>query len=319
MKRFKNILIVCDAADNLDGVLDRGLWLALANAARVTLIDVQEAPAEGLMQRLAGLGADRSATIAAEMEAGMEAERRTRIEALAARFREAGLPVETVLASGHIFIAAIRKVLQDGYDLVLKGAGARQGRALFASEDMHLMRKCPCPVWILKADLPPRAQRILAAVDPESEDPQNMALNTSVMELATSLAAGDEAELHVIHVWRLQEESALRTGRYTMSEGEIASILQVEQDRHDRALQALLAAFPEAHPHVALVKGLPGEVIPAHAHDIGIDTIVMGTIGRTGIAGFFVGNTAETILSSVECSVLAVKPPGFRSPLADVA
>ncbi|MDJ0891306.1 MAG: universal stress protein, partial [Gammaproteobacteria bacterium] len=39
------------------------------------------------------------------------------------------------------------------------------------------------------------------------------------------------------------------------------------------------------------------------------------TVGRTGIPGFFIGNTAENLLSQVECSVLTVKPSGFVTPV----
>ena len=42
-----------------------------------------------------------------------------------------------------------------------------------------------------------------------------------------------------------------------------------------------------------------------------IDLLVMGTVCNTGIAGFFIGNTAEKVLSEVNCSVLTVKPEGF--------
>ena len=45
------------------------------------------------------------------------------------------------------------------------------------------------------------------------------------------------------------------------------------------------------------------------------DLVVMGTVGRTGIAGLFIGNTAEMVLEQVQCSVLAVKPAGFVSPV----
>ena len=41
----------------------------------------------------------------------------------------------------------------------------------------------------------------------------------------------------------------------------------------------------------------------------------MGTVARTGIPGLLIGNTAETILQRVDCSVLAVKPDGFVSPV----
>jgi nucleotide-binding universal stress UspA family protein len=39
----------------------------------------------------------------------------------------------------------------------------------------------------------------------------------------------------------------------------------------------------------------------------------MGTIARTGVSGLVMGNTAETILDQITCSVLAVKPANFVS------
>jgi nucleotide-binding universal stress UspA family protein len=41
----------------------------------------------------------------------------------------------------------------------------------------------------------------------------------------------------------------------------------------------------------------------------------MGTVARTGIRGFFMGNTAETILEQIDCSVLAIKPQEFVTPV----
>ncbi|HOO52306.1 MAG TPA: universal stress protein [Alphaproteobacteria bacterium] len=43
--------------------------------------------------------------------------------------------------------------------------------------------------------------------------------------------------------------------------------------------------------------------------------MVMGTVGRTGIPGFFIGNTADSVLRQVGCSVLAIKPKGFSTPV----
>ena len=42
----------------------------------------------------------------------------------------------------------------------------------------------------------------------------------------------------------------------------------------------------------------------------------MGTVARTGISGLVMGNSAEQVLDEVHCSVIAVKPPGFKSPIA---
>jgi nucleotide-binding universal stress UspA family protein len=46
------------------------------------------------------------------------------------------------------------------------------------------------------------------------------------------------------------------------------------------------------------------------------DMVVMGTVARTGIPGFITGNTAEMILAQIESSVLAIKPEGFKTPVA---
>ncbi|MFG0289007.1 MAG: universal stress protein, partial [Rhodopirellula sp. JB044] len=51
------------------------------------------------------------------------------------------------------------------------------------------------------------------------------------------------------------------------------------------------------------------------ADEVEADLMVMGTVCRTGIAGVLIGNTAETVLSDINCSLLALKPEGFQSPV----
>jgi nucleotide-binding universal stress UspA family protein len=68
-------------------------------------------------------------------------------------------------------------------------------------------------------------------------------------------------------------------------------------------------------PKVHLVKGKPSIDIPLMVKKYNVDLIVMGTVARTGIPGFIIGNTAESILEQVRCSVLAIKPDGFKSPI----
>jgi nucleotide-binding universal stress UspA family protein len=62
--------------------------------------------------------------------------------------------------------------------------------------------------------------------------------------------------------------------------------------------------------------GNPSEQIHRVRSEIGADLIVLGTVCRTGIAGFLIGNTAEQLLSWLDCSVLTLKPEGFQSPVA---
>ncbi|CSA27563.1 universal stress protein family 1 [Vibrio cholerae] len=63
------------------------------------------------------------------------------------------------------------------------------------------------------------------------------------------------------------------------------------------------------------LHGKPDELIPEWVTAENIDILVMGTLARTGIAGFVIGNTAENIVQSIECSLVALKPEGFVSPI----
>jgi nucleotide-binding universal stress UspA family protein len=49
--------------------------------------------------------------------------------------------------------------------------------------------------------------------------------------------------------------------------------------------------------------------------DLGVDVVVMGSVARSGIPGFLIGNKAEKILTTINCTVLTVKPDGFVSPI----
>ena len=74
------------------------------------------------------------------------------------------------------------------------------------------MRKCPCPVWVMKPAQGKRFARILAAVDTgvTDLDTEHHALNTKIMDLATSLAEQEQSELHIVHAWEMFGESVLR-------------------------------------------------------------------------------------------------------------
>lgn len=315
MKRFKNILLICDEESVHDGLIGRAIWLAKANGARITLVDlVDAAPGElaGMFSALAGAGAQ-------DVEYEVLEFHRARLTRIGAAIRGEGIGTTELVLQGIPFVEVIRKVLRDGHDLVMKGAGGSDGGSLFfASTDLHLLRKCPCPVWVIKKSGQSRYARIVAAVNPDPADAQRDALNTLIMDLATSLSKIDESELHVVNVWRLIEEDTLRHSAFAkVAEAQVDLLVEEKRRQSEKVLQGLLSGYPgySAHRHVHSLKGEARYVIPAFAETKQVDLIVMGTVGRTGIRGLFIGNTAEAILNQVKCSVLAVKPPGFETPI----
>lgn len=66
--------------------------------------------------------------------------------------------------------------------------------------------------------------------------------------------------------------------------------------------------------HVFL-QGDPAAEIVRHGRDSGMDLIVMGTHGRTGLERLLVGSVAEKVMRDATCSVLVVKlPKGIAIP-----
>ncbi|MFC1879212.1 universal stress protein, partial [Chloroflexota bacterium] len=179
------------------------------------------------------------------------------------------------------------------------------------------MRKCPCPVWVLNPTQPKHYSRILAAVDPTPSDEQRNALNIKILDLATSLAHRERCELLIIHAWSSLVESHVQSGRVNVPQSKLDEWDQGLRDKHRRLLGEFLQLYglENLNHQVYMLKGEAGKLIPALAAAKEVELIVMGTVSRTGIAGLLIGNNAEKVLRQVNCSVLAIKPDGFITPV----
>ena len=155
---------------------------------------------------------------------------------------------------------------------------------------------------------------VLAAIDRCLSDPQRHSLNIKILELVASLTRAEQGELYVVHVWNASRMSSIGN-RFTHSDRE--RMLSDIQHEHMAWLDDLLeeCSLDSVRHQIHLLQGVAGELIPAMARKNRIDVIVMGTVCRTGVAGFFLGNTAEKVLRRVDCSVMTVKPDSFVAPV----
>ncbi len=322
MKRFNNILCVVEPGQACLPALERAVILAENNQASLTVVDVVE-------QVTAGIGMPEGGPISAELQTAMVSAHAQGLETLIDPYRKR-IRIQTRVLIGVSFLEIIREVLRNGHDLVIRIPETLDWlNRLFGSDDMHLMRKCPCPVWLIKPQAPKSYQRILAAVDvddayPPAEMESRRALNRQILEMASSLALSEFAELHILSVWHAIGESAMGGAfMYTPEEKIIAYVEQVRR-QHESSFDGLVRevtsnlgqdAMGYLEPQTHLVKGWARKEVPVLAKRIKADLVVMGTVARTGVPGLFMGNTAETILDQINCSVLAIKPSGFVTPV----
>lgn len=314
MRRYKNILFVASDAKADKQAMTRAVTLAQENQACLTVLAVVKAISKAHGIFASKILPDR----VEELHELVIDEHRKLIKQLVAEEDTDELELSIQVLSGTPFIEIIRQVKMQGYDLVIKAASSETGALaqLFGSTDLHLLRKCPCPVWIIKPGQRKQYSRILAAVDVDRGESQQAMLNRLVLELVSSLARLEGSELHIVHAWELFAEAELRS-RGVFPAAEVDEMVLKTGLHHQRWLNESLAKCDLSGLAIKqhVIKGDPRNVIPDVANKQRIELIVMGTVARTGLPGLFIGNTAEAVLTQVDCSVLAVKPEGFISPV----
>lgn len=307
MRQFKNILLVAPVDKQ---ILEHATGLMSSSQSKLTLMSVVPNLDVPRIKTERGKEVDLQDLLRHEVHSDLEK--------TAAILKSNDFRTKVVVASGkHAFISVINQVQKKKHDLVMMLAdGVSSVRdQFFGTLSMHLMRKCPCAVWVVKPSRRRKLRNVFAAVDPDSENPTRDKLNSEILKRASTVAQNHGAKLHVVHAWDAFGGEPTR-GRRWMSKQEIRLYVESVAESHRNRLNRLLKKQLDGSEIVHMLQGRPGKVIPQTIVDRRADLLVMGTVCRTGIPGFFIGNTAETILNQVDCSVLTVKPSGFVSPVS---
>jgi nucleotide-binding universal stress UspA family protein len=293
---------------------ERVTQLAQRTGASIQVIACIEEPAHGLQALLASMGANvKAATGEDEIAAD--------VERLVQSARAAGIEARGTVTVGATFGVVVQAVLHGECDLVVKAAqpSTLLHSVLYGHLDRQLVRHCPCPVWIEKSTMRRTRERILAAVDPTPftagipEDLDREVLNETILRWAVALADTFDADLEVVHVWPFHLEVALQS-RVGLTPEAVAEVGETIRSDHERALQSLLRPVAGRVGKLHVLKGNAGEQIARLTKEASIDMLVLGTVCRKGVTGFLIGNTAETVLDQVECSLLTLKPSDFVMP-----
>lgn len=209
-----------------------------------------------------------------------------------------GVPWEVVVA----------RVEAEEFDLVIKPAWGLtpERRVFFGLTAIQLFRHCACPVWVV-GDLGRLPERILAAIDPTPGDTRRQ-VAARILEWSMRVAALDpDARVDVGTAW---DAPGAQLMRRTLRGPEVDEYVADSRQRATQELGAVLdaAGFPEQPERVHLLEGSAREALPIFIEDEAFDLVVLGTVGRNGLAGELLGETAEWILRAVRCSVLCVSP-----------
>ena len=310
MQRFKNILLLNWNFQNNSEALDHAILMARLNNADLKIIEIVTSHDGTLIDQVKQSFRYNSAEIIRHQYGG------DRTESLR-KLKDSALDAECKLMLGVSSQRILDEVLQHDHDLVIVGVG--DNRDYFGDSSgimINLIRRCAVPVWIVKPSPKKKSGRILAAVDPAPApgpftESANL-LNSQIMLTANTLALMGIHEIDVLHCWMQPMEERLRK-KFAGKSKNLDKVLNSTRRRHKSWLNYLLKSTKndQIDYRVHLKKGKAHEVIPDFARKYQIDLIIMGNFGRTGVDGFFVGNTAEKILCRTDVSLFVVKPHYF--------
>lgn len=308
MKRFKSILYVVGhggAEEQLTA--SRVQALARDNGAKVEVIHILE---KRITDFFSGFGgkSNKDYSEVARMQL------QDNLDIMLKSASWTGIAVSSQVLEGRDFISVIQKVLRDNHDLVILAGTTDPDRNQLV---MRLFRKCPCPVWVIRSSRGNEFKYVLAALDLNNNRKENILLNRKLIELASSMAVREGAEAHYVHALSLEFEGMMRGPRFNIDDDEIRSMKKDMRDLSEENLHKLFAETGvSAGPGtIHLIEGETSEVIQKVMTELAVDILVMGTVARSGVPGLLIGNKAEKVLTQVDCTVLAVKPDGFVSPV----
>lgn len=311
MKQFRDILVYAEI-DDAD-CLAQVVHVAKIHGAAITVCEVVEPPptvhdARGVVERVSKLRWARAFQ---------------RLRRICSHFSDQ--LIDYTVFTGVPFLAITEQVLQQDFDLVVHISERLQETSNVGlnATGMHLMRKCPCTLWALHPKLSQESENVLLALDREvAEEATNAeAFAMTLAEAAVALAVARGGELHLVHAWLPYGHELLNDDELNLEKGELKFYSQ--QQRKDseqwfkRVSQRVDSIAPnELTVHANLTEGSAIPVVQTAVTHAAAGMLVLGTVGTSANPGVLIGPTTESILAGCGTSVLALKPPGFVSPLA---
>ena len=306
MNPIRNILVAVKhpAAETLPAVTKAAL-IARACGAHVELFHAIKATA------YADSPAAYEAAVS-DLHATQRNQYEQRLERIAARLRLHGIQVSTAVEYDYpASDAIIRRAGAMHADLIVARRNPHRRSGTLSPRhltDWELLRNSPIPVLLVGASRVYHHPTILAAVDPGQAHSKPAGLDEAILSTAALLSQALRGKLHVVHAYAPVVMGSA-AGSVSASVGNRLEALASSEAnmQFEQLLQG--RNIPPARRH--LVGKLPDRAISGIARRTRAGIVVLGALSRSGLKGFFIGNTAERVLEELPCDVLIVKPAQF--------
>jgi Universal stress protein UspA and related nucleotide-binding proteins len=307
---YKSILVATDFSEHANAAAKLAVWVSDQNHAQVVLANVlsdlrqavHHSSYKARMDLLYGEGDLFEREIRRKSDAHLKG-------MIAELGRPERIRYETLL--GEPFIEIVHAVQQEGYDLVMTGTRGLAGwqQFLVGSTAKRLIRKCPCSVWNVKAEHASPPKVVMAATDLSE-------VSRRAAEEALWIAERARAEFHILHIIDSTDVPPDLLEPATGDKPDRSLRQKIRAEAKERFHEFTKSLRPADVPVLSQLSwGTPWREIRRMARKLKVDLVALGTVGRSGIQGVLLGNTAEKVLTTCDASILTVKPANFVSPI----
>ena len=201
MKKYQNILVVIDPDSDEQKALNRAVELAKKTQANITaFLSIFDFSYE--MTTI--LSSEERDTMRSAVVKSREDWLKSLIAQPEDNISYIGLNIHVkVVWHNRPFEAIINEVITEDYDIVIKGTRVhtKLEHVIFTPTDWHLLRKCPCPVLLVKDHQWPSNGNVLAALKLSNNENSHDALDNKITEEAKYLAELIKANIHYINAY----------------------------------------------------------------------------------------------------------------------
>jgi universal stress protein E len=277
---YKSILVIADQDCDQRAAMKKARSVAFSDDIKFSII--------------AFVGASESVDAADEKNAEMQ-------QAIDAEFAGIKSVSYEVVATDDIATYCKAFALKSDIDLVIK-TGNRTESLFHTPLDYQLVRELKCPVMISTLQKWRAKHRVMVTVDINSKNADQIALNIKALKWASDWAQCQKCELHVAFCIDIPN---------AMSELDIVSKDEVLATQ-EKAINEKLKAFLDEHDvtcsSISVDAGNPSRVLPSRANGLKADLVVLGSVGRKGVKGVLLGNTAEKVMSKLRTDLVVIHP-----------
>ncbi|HUI44426.1 MAG TPA: universal stress protein [Nitrospirota bacterium] len=267
--KLEKILLAADQSEFSEGAIREAIKFASQCSSKIyTCLTIEANP--------------EYETLGSKIFKKAESEATAYLESIRARAIKAGVTCESILhESMDAAQAIVDEATERKVDMIVIGRRGRKGvaKALMGEVAAKVIAHAPCKVLVVPKAAQIEYKNILVATDGQSRA-------KAAVEEAISIAKRCGSHIIALSAMRDDSERAEATKNATAA-AELAMHNGISAE----------AVTPMGRPFNAIVETAGGR---------GVDLIVMGTYGKTGVKKILMGSATEKVIGAAGCAVLVV-------------